>query len=70
MSAYPSQEELRRIAAEIMLDHARDVEFLSISEMSEDEESLKNLSEQDRDQALREIDDLIAKANIDISWEA
>lgn len=56
-------DQLREHAAEIMLDHARDVEFLSVAEHLADQEI-----DDPNDDLAREIHDLIHTADITISW--
>lgn len=52
-------EELKSIAVAVIEDHARDVEFLSITEMFED------LSDEEAEQ----VYDLIRSARIEVTWE-
>lgn len=57
-------DERRGYAAKLMLEHARDVEFLSIFEMAEEHAG----REIDVDDA-QEVADLIIRATITVSWE-
>lgn len=58
--------QLREHATEIILNHARDIEFLSISEHLED----LDLGDEDHDEATAAIDALHSQATINISWPA
>lgn len=53
--------EIRELATEIILDHARDVEWLTINECLPE-----GLSPDEAERAAKEIDDLIAKATITV----
>lgn len=59
-----TQDELREYAETLIFEHARDVEFLSIFEMAEEHAPGGDITE---DEA-REVDGLIAKATVTISW--
>ncbi|GAB3472111.1 hypothetical protein [Actinophytocola sediminis] len=62
MSMTPNQ--LREYATTVILDHARDVEFLSIVEMAEDQ-----LGHAIEVEDARAVAKLITKATITVSWE-
>ena len=55
-------DEIREHAIELILEHARDIEPLTIRESFED----KNLSPEDEDRIADEIDDLIRDATITV----
>lgn len=55
---------LRQAAAAIILDHARDVEFLSISEHLQE----LGLPEAEHDTACESIDELIRTATVTVDW--
>lgn len=56
-------DEHREYATTIILDHARDVEFLSIVEMSE-----QHLGFEISDEDARAVDGLIAKSTVVVSF--
>ena len=56
-----TDEEIRELATELILDHARDIEWLTINECLPE-----GLSEADANAAAKEIDDLIVKATITV----
>jgi hypothetical protein len=56
-------DEIRHHATEIILDHARDVEFLSITEYLADHD----LSDPG-DHVAKAIDDLIGEATVTVEW--
>jgi hypothetical protein len=56
--------DVREHATRIILDHARDVEYLSISEATEDLE----LSPEAHEDLCRRIDGAIGTATVDVSW--
>jgi hypothetical protein len=56
----------REIAEYIILDHAKDVEWLSINEMTEDE--FEALGEEAHEALCREVDDLIRAAAITVTF--
>lgn len=60
-----SPEELREYAIDVILDHARDVEFSSLFDMAEHHLG----HEIDIDDA-HKVDRLITRATITVSWEA
>jgi hypothetical protein len=57
-------EEIRDHATDIILDHAQDVEFLSISEHLED----LGLSEAEHADACNAIDEAIREATVTVEW--
>lgn len=57
-----SPEEIRRHATDIILDHARDVEFLSISEHLEE----LDLTGDEHDAACHAIDEAIRTATVTV----
>jgi hypothetical protein len=59
-------EEIRDYATELILDHARDVEFLSISEHLADLDL--ELSDDEHDEACKAIDDLIRVATVTVEF--
>lgn len=59
-----SPEELRQYAETLLLEHARDIELLSIHEMAETYAPGGEIT----DAEAREVDDKLAKAMITISW--
>jgi len=59
----------KELARRIILDHAQDVEFLSISEMTEDDADEERLTPDQHDQLCRKIDKLISKATVTVSWD-
>lgn len=61
-----TEDELRAYATELILEHARDVEFLSIFEMAEDHAPGGVIEDQDA----HAVDKLIAQATVTVSWEA
>jgi hypothetical protein len=56
-------EEQRDYAATLILEHARDVEYVTVHEMSEE-----HLGFEIDDNDARIVDELISKATITISW--
>ncbi len=56
----------REQAERIILDHTRDIEFLSISEMLEDLE----LPEAEHDDLCKQVDEAISQATVTVSWRA
>lgn len=60
-----SQAQIRAHASKIILEHARDVEHLSISEMLEDLE----LSIEEHDKLCDLVDEAIKNAIIVIGWD-
>lgn len=66
-----TDEQKREFAEELILEHAQDVEFLSVSERLGDTElDLSGLSEDEYDELCREIHDLVGKAEVTVSWPA
>lgn len=65
-AAQPTPDDLRAFVTDIILDHARDVEFLSVTEMLEDD--LYALDDDARDEVCRNVHDLIRKATVSVSW--
>jgi len=62
-----NDEKLHRYAADLILDHATDVEYLTIHEMAEDPANgFPNGVISDEDAKL--VDNLIAKATVRVSW--
>lgn len=57
-------DEIRTLAAKILLDHARDVEFLSISEHLEE----LDLPEDEHAAAQVSVDEAIRTARITVEW--
>ncbi|HEY8977866.1 MAG TPA: hypothetical protein VIN75_26865 [Burkholderiaceae bacterium] len=68
MTDLPHPDVLEAVAAEIILEHARDVEFMSINEMTAEDERFAGLDEDQRDEACRIISELIPRANVTIDW--
>jgi hypothetical protein len=64
--ARPTPEDLHAFARDIVLDHAKDVEFLSVTEMLEDD--LYEYDEDAQAEICREVHDLIRKASVTVSW--
>lgn len=65
----PTPEHLRELAAEIILDHARDIEYLSVSEMLSDQlEGFDYLGDDDQDQITRSVHDLCRKGTITVDF--
>jgi hypothetical protein len=58
-----TQDELQTHAIELILDHARDVEFLSVAEYLADEQV-----DDPNDDIARRIHDLIHEATIEVSF--
>lgn len=56
-----SEEEKRAYAKKLIITHAKDVEFLSIFEMYDDDDEI---SEDDA----KDVLDLIHSANVQVSW--
>lgn len=56
----------REIAEYIILDHAKDVEWGSIGDMTGDE--YEALGEEAHEQLCREVDDLISKAVVTVTF--
>lgn len=54
-----TDDEIREYATTLILERARDVEFLSIHEMADGEIS---------DEDARKVDNLITKATVTVSW--
>jgi hypothetical protein len=61
-----NKDQIRKHATEILLDHARDVEYLSISEHLDDQDL--GLSIPEHDAACREIDEAIRAATVTVDW--
>ncbi len=59
-----SPDELRAYAETLILEHAREVEYLTIHEMAEDHAPGGTISEDDA----RAVDGLIRRASVTISW--
>lgn len=59
-------EEIRKHATTLILDHARDIEFLTIHEHFYNEDM--ELDEAEADKAANAIADLIRKAEITVSF--
>jgi hypothetical protein len=59
-----TDDEIREYATTLILDHARDVEYLSIHEMAEQHAPSGEISDEDA----RKVDDLITKATVTVSW--
>lgn len=58
-------DEHREYAATLILEHARDVEYMSVFEMAEEHlEGADEISDEDA----KDVHDLISKANVTISW--
>lgn len=53
--------EIRELATELILDHARDIEWLTIGERLPDD-----VPDDEREEVKRKIDDLIVKAKITV----
>jgi hypothetical protein len=60
--------DLREIAADLMIDHARDVEFGTVAEHLADDERYSDLPDDERDALARAIHDLIAESDITVSF--
>lgn len=59
----PDQKRARELAIELILDHAKDIEYLSISERIGDfDQSM--LNDEERDELASLVDDLISKATV------
>ncbi len=58
-------EERRDYAATLILNHARDVEYLTVHEMAEEHTESGEISDEDA----KAVHDLISKATVTISWE-
>lgn len=56
-----TETEIRELATELILDHARDIEWLTIGEMLPE-----GLTHAEHDEAKRKIDDLIRRATITV----
>lgn len=65
-----SPERLRELAAEIVLDHARDIEYLSVSEMLEHEVDIDEIGEAEYDRIARQVHDLATTASLTVEWPA
>lgn len=64
-------ERMRELAAEIVLDHARDIEFLSVCERLGDLEEdceVEFDSDEDRHRIALAIHELARTATVDVSW--
>ncbi len=57
-------DTVREQAERIILDHTRDIEFLSISEMLEDLE----LPEAEHDELCKQVDEAIRAARVTVTW--
>lgn len=59
-----TDDEIREYATTLILEHARDVEFLTIHEMAEEHAPGGEISDEDA----KKVDDLITKATVEVSW--
>ena len=59
-----TKDELRQYAEALLLEHARDIEFMSIFEMAEEHAPGGDIT----DDEAREVDSKLAKASITITW--
>lgn len=59
-----TDDEIREYATTLILEHARDIEYLSIHEMAEEHLEGGEISDEDA----RKVDDLITKATVEVSW--
>lgn len=59
-----TKDELRQYAETLILEHAQDVEFLSIFEMAKEHAPGAEIS----DDEAREVADLITQATVTVSW--
>ena len=58
-----TDDELRAYATALILEHARDIEYLSIFEMAEEHTSA-SISDEDA----AKVDQLLTKATVTVSW--
>lgn len=58
-----TEDELRAYATDVVLDHARDIERLSIYEMAED-----NIGHEISDEDAKKVLDLCRTATVTVSW--
>lgn len=59
-------EERQKYATALILEHARDVEYLSVLEMAEQHAGVAEISDADA----RTVHDLIAKATVTVEWSS
>jgi hypothetical protein len=57
-------DERREYAATLVLEHARDVEYMSVHEMAEEHLEGGEISDEDA----KAVHDLISKATVTVSW--
>lgn len=60
-----TEEELKDYATDLILAHARDVEYLSIFEMAETYLEAREISDEDA----KKVNELMTKATITVSFE-
>lgn len=62
------EQVLQEVAELIILDHANDIEYLSIREMSYDELDMQDMSDDDRSEVWLKLDKLIRSAKVTVEF--
>lgn len=63
-----SEELLREVAEQIILDHATDIEYSTVREMSYDELDMADRTDEEQDEIWRKLDKIIRSAKITVEF--
>ncbi|MFD7554191.1 DUF6884 domain-containing protein [Streptomyces sp. NPDC059835] len=66
----PDTATVRRLATQILLDHTRDIEFMSIGEAISDTPDTAGLDDHGLEALQRAVDDALRQATVQVSWPA
>jgi hypothetical protein len=62
------EQLLKEVAEMIVVEHTKDIEYLSIVEMSYDELDMQDMSEEDREATWRKLDKLVNSAKVTVEF--
>jgi len=65
----PSDELLKEVAELIILSHAKDIEYISIREMSYDDLDMQDMSYEEQDDTWNKLYKLIQKAEVTVTFK-
>lgn len=65
-----SDAEIKSVASYIIERHADDIEYLSVTEMTEDQiENLRDMDIDEQEKVWHRVDDMIGRSHITITFE-
>lgn len=64
-----TDEDLKNIASYIIVSHTKDIEYLSLWEMTEKQLSSSDLTPDELEEIVNKIDNLISKAEVIVEFE-